>query len=110
MKDEDRLKKMKNMVEVNIKINKIFEKNVRLILEKAQLSHSLPDEIINQLIEPMFLSYESSKVNVKNIENLPEDGAKYNALSNFIFGKMFGKTELLLEIFYNKRLKEDVLK
>ena len=92
---KNKLKELKKMTEQNMANNLALENTINLLMPYFKIE--LPGQLTTLMITPMRVSYDSSKINVENIVNLPEP-TKYVAMSNFLFGKMFGKTELILQI------------
>lgn len=102
MNDDDKLKEMRKMLEVAKANHRVFEKTISKLLQFIKTD--IPDSVLKDMIEPLKLSYESSKVNVERMDTFPSP-VREGSISNFMFGKMFGKTELLLQIFH-KDVKE----
>ena len=97
-KDEE----MKKMTEQNRKIHALFERTIALLL--PYIKFDIPASTLPLMVKSIEAAYESSKQSFNAIELL-QTPQRELALSNFVFGKMFGKTELLLQIL--KRGEKD---
>jgi len=98
-KEIEKMNRNMKMIRANLKV---AEGSYRLIAKFIR--EGLRPEVklaIKKLAEPMKLSYESSKVNVMRIGTF-EEPTKQVSLSNFLFGKMFGKTEFILQLIFDQ--------
>ena len=98
-KNNDEEDNFKRNIEFIKYTNNSLEDTIKQLLPHIKMD--LPSEKKIMMINPMLLSYENSKVNVRNIDLLLEP-TKSVAFSNFTFGKMFGKTELIMQILNKK--------
>ncbi|MBK5093189.1 MAG: hypothetical protein JJE48_06710 [Actinobacteria bacterium] len=91
----DKKEEMKKMVEQNRRIHASFETTIKLLL--PYIKFDIPKGMFGLMVKPVEAAYESSKHSFNAIELL-QTPQRELALSNFMFGLMFGKTELLLQI------------
>lgn len=90
----DEEEKMKKKIDIARRKMVLQEKSIQRVLDV--LDHA-PKDVLEKMAEPLALSWESGKENVNNIDTFTSP-VREIALSNFMFGKTFGKTELLLQL------------
>jgi hypothetical protein len=86
----------KLQLKIQIDILNTFEKSVEPIMKNIKIAN-LPEGVIRTLERHCRDSYEASFPNVEIIKTF-EFPKNYAYMSNFNFGKMFGKTEMILKI------------
>ena len=86
----------KKQLNIQIKNLNMFDEKTEDIIKNIRIIN-IHDKTIKNLAKYCRESYESSFPNVKIIPTF-EFPKNYAYMSNFNFGKMFGKTELILKI------------